>query len=188
VTLAQAMIGLGCVAGLLAVIYGPWQWMCTDFARQALFEKRDAIFDLARAGKLSFEGREYQTIRSSLQASIRFAHALTLPRALILGAALSANGHLSRPSQMSRAIDAIADPDTRSEVQRLVDQAARALLIMIIVKSPIAFIVFVFSGGLIGMIEGAREAAKRIERRAGEALRVEAEAAPESDGAAPVTA
>jgi len=50
VTLTQTLVGLGSLAALLIILYGPWQAICTDIARQMLFEKRDAIFDLAQSG------------------------------------------------------------------------------------------------------------------------------------------
>jgi hypothetical protein len=187
-TLVQAAVGLGCAVGFLAVIYGPWQWICTDITRQILFEKRDALFDLAHSGKLSFESREYRTIRSSLQANIRFAHELTLPRFFVLLVALGSRGDLSQPSNLSRALDEIADPETRSEVRRLVQQATRAMLVMMIVKSPPALILLTLSGLVLALVRRAREAAVDMERRAGEVIQVEAETAPISDDAAPALA
>src|SRR5262245_42077518 len=83
-TLMQALIGLASLTALVVVLYGPWQEVCTDIARQIIFEKRDAIFDLAHNGKLSFDSPEYGTIRSALQSSIRFAHELSLPRFLVM--------------------------------------------------------------------------------------------------------
>ena len=179
-TLTQAAIGLGCVAAFVVVIYGPWQWICTDVARQILFEKRDAVFDLARHGKLSFHSKEYQTIRSSLQASIRFAHELTFPRFLVLSAALAMRGGLSRPSNLTQAINNISDPDIRNQVRLLVHQTTRAMLVMMVVKSPILLIVVCLSL-LLSLVRRAREAVIVVERRAGEMIQVEAETAPASD-------
>jgi hypothetical protein len=40
VTLTQALIGVGGLAALLVILYGPWQAICSDIARQIVFEKR----------------------------------------------------------------------------------------------------------------------------------------------------
>ena len=116
-TLMEALIGLGSLAALVVVLYGPWQEVCTDIARQIIFEKRDAIFDLAHSGKLSFDSREYGTIRSALQASIRFAHELTLPRFVVMAVVISAHGSRPEENELSRAIRRIADPVTRMQVK-----------------------------------------------------------------------
>ena len=136
-TLMQALIATGSLAALLILVYGPWQEVCTDIARQIIFEKRDAIFDLARSGKLSFNSREYGAIRSALQASIRFAHELTLPRFVLIAFVLSVRGSRPEDNDLSRAIRRIADPDTRRQVEILVMQAYRALFLMMFAKSPV---------------------------------------------------
>lgn len=142
-TLMQAVIGLGSLAALIVVLYGPWQEICTDFARQIVFEKRDAIFDLAHSGKLSFKSREYGTIRSSLQASIRFAHELTLPRFFLMAVGIWKLGSHPEDNELSRAIRQIKDPVTRNRVDTLVKEAYRALFLMMVAKSPVVLLLFV---------------------------------------------
>ena len=142
-TLMQALIGLGSLAALVVLLYGPWQEVCTDIARQIIFEKRDAIFDLAHSGKLSFDSREYGTIRSALQASIRFAHELTLPRFLVMAVVFLAHGSHPEENDLSRAIRRIADPVTRRQVEVLIMQAYRALFIMMVAKSPLMLVLLV---------------------------------------------
>src|SRR6266446_951054 len=180
VTLTQALVGLGSVAALLVILYGPWQAICTDIARQILFEKRDAIFDLADSGKLSFTGREYGTIRSSLQASIRFAHELTLPRFLVMAAVLLARGNRPEDNDISRAIKQITDPITRTEVENLVRQAHRTLVMMMVVKSPVMMLVLFIPLLIAALIvlPCFREAARAMERRAGGFIQLEADTAP----------
>jgi len=181
VTLTQALIGLGSLGALLAIVYGPWQAICTDIARQIVFEKRDAIFDLAQSGKLSFSSREYGTIRSSLQASIRFAHELTLPRFLVMAAVLFARG-TRRPedTDLSRAIREIADPTIRQQVEGLVSQAHRTLIAMMLAKSPMMMLVFLPSLLIFALIAlpRFRDAAHAMERRAGGFVQLEADAVP----------
>jgi hypothetical protein len=183
-TLMQAVIGLGSFAALIVILYGPWQEICTDFARQIVFEKRDAIFDLAHSGKLSFKSREYGTIRSSLQASIRFAHELSLPRFLVTAAGLRKQGSHPEDNELSRAIRQISDPVTRNQVGTLVNEAYRALFLMMVAKSPVMLLLFVVMlPGLIVLrylpIPGKtiQTRVREIEPRARGYIQLEAEAA-----------
>jgi hypothetical protein len=182
-TLMQMLIGLGSLAVLIVLLYGPRQAICTDIARQIVFEKRDAIFDLAYAGKLSFNSREYGTIRSSLQASIRFAHELTFPRFLIMGVTFWARGDRAEDNDLSRAIRRIADPGTRNQVERLIMQAHRALVLMMLAKSPVMTLlllpwlpVLFIAGRGLRWRKGVN-AVKAVERRAGDFIQLEADAA-----------
>jgi hypothetical protein len=180
VTLTQALIGVGSLLALLVILYGPWQAVWTDIARQILFEKRDAIFDLAQSGKLSFTSREYGVIRSSLQSSIRFAHELTLPRFLVMAVVLSARGNRPEDNDLSRAIRQIADPTTRSEVENLVKQAYRTLVMMMVAKSPLMIVLLLPLLLILALIvlPYFRDAAKVMERRAGGFIQLEADTAP----------
>jgi len=75
----EAIAGILTSLALGALFYGPWQWICTDMARQKAFEKRDAIFDMAARGDLNFDSQEYRNIRDALEKLIRYAHEFTLP-------------------------------------------------------------------------------------------------------------
>jgi hypothetical protein len=177
-TLMQALIGLGSLAALIVILYGPWQEICTDIARQIVFEKRDAIFDLAHSGKLSFNSREYGTIRSSLQASIRFAHELTLPRFLVMAVGLWTRH--PEDNDLSRAIRRIADPVTRNQVETLVKEAYRALFLMMVAKSPalLLLVVLLLLPGLIVLrYLPIPNRVKSIEPRARGFIHLEADAA-----------
>jgi len=186
ISLAQAAIALGTFALLLVVVYGPWQTICTDITRQILFEKRDAIFDLARTGRLSFESSEYGAIRSSLQAQIRFAHELTLPRFIFMAAALHFAGGLPKKSGLALAIERIRDPETQAEVRRLITQADRTLFVMMYVKSPTMvllcpILLLVLMGVFVARrfnVFVARQF-KELERRAAGVVQSEAEIAEE---------
>jgi hypothetical protein len=180
VTLTQALIGLGSLAALLAILYGPWQAICTDIARQIVFEKRDAIFDLAHSGKLSFNSREYGTIRSSLQASIRFSHELTLPRFLVMAAVLFARGNRPEDNDLSRAIKQISDATTRGQVEGLVRQAHRTLITMMFVKSPVMLLLLLPLLLIVALIilPRFRDVARVMERNAGGFVQLEADTVP----------
>jgi hypothetical protein len=175
---ASALLGLLTLVALVWFVYGPWQEICTDLARQQLFECRDAIFDLAADGKLSFQSREYREIRSSLEQSIRFAHELTLPRFIFLSIALRAH---TRPSNLKQYISEIRDAETRKRVQSLVSMAQAALVVMMFAKSPVALALFPIPllafalGKVVGTLRlKLHSAAAAI----GEIAQVEAERAP----------
>lgn len=76
------------ISAFLAWFYGPWQEVCTDFARQIMFEQRDKLFDLAHSGEISFDADHYKRSRASLNAAIRFCHEMTLARVVYLAACL----------------------------------------------------------------------------------------------------
>jgi hypothetical protein len=178
-TLMQALIAVGSFAALLILVYGPWQEVCTDTARQIIFEKRDAIFDLARSGKLSFDSREYGIIRSSLQSSIRFAHQLTWPRFVVMTVVLLAHGSRPEDNDLSQAISRITDPVTRNQVDTLVKQAYRALFLMMIAKSPAMTVLLVLAllpGLLILRCLPILNRVKAIEPRARGFIQLEADA------------
>jgi hypothetical protein len=139
---ANALVTLGLILLIGLLIYGPWQAVCTDYARQIVFEKRDAIFDLARDGKLSFNSSEYRTIRVLLERNIRFAHELTLPSFLVFWGALVLRNQRPRKPELQLAIERLEDSETREYVRDLVMQAVDALIIMMVFKSPITLICF----------------------------------------------
>jgi hypothetical protein len=137
----NALFGLAALALVACVFYGPWQEVCTAFARQIIFERRDAIFDLARAGRLDFASDEYRTIRQSLEKSIRFAHEMTWVRCAFLYNALRRRGGAaSGKTELQEAIDRINDPATRDEVRRLTSEATAAVVVMMGFKSAILLI------------------------------------------------
>ncbi len=73
--LALLLIGL--------FIYGPWQSLMTEMARQRLFEIRDDIYDLALEGRMRFDDPTYRDIRQAFNILIRFQHRLTWPVLLL---------------------------------------------------------------------------------------------------------
>jgi hypothetical protein len=120
-----ALFGLGC---LLLVFYGPWQWVMTDIARQIVFEQRDALFDLARSGRISFESEQYRKIRTSLNRLIQFAHNLTWPRFLLLMIKLHRAGYMARKSELTHAIEAVEDPELQKQLKDCVQKAQKAMI------------------------------------------------------------
>jgi hypothetical protein len=134
----DALWGLVALVALVAFAYGPWQWVCTDYCRQILFEKRDALFDLAHAGKLDFSSAEYLALRQSLEALIRFCHEVTLARLLyFLFSRWLWKGTPEARGHISTAIRKVHDNEIRQGVSRLFREAHLTIAAMIIFKSPI---------------------------------------------------
>ena len=136
---AYALEGLISFSLLAAVIYGPWQWVCTDAARQSLFHLRDQLFDLARAGRLEFSSPEYLAIRDAFDLQIRFAHALSLLRLLVFARVV--HQVTPKPNAARAAIAQIADVNTRAEVSKLVDDLDQTMVILMVAKSPILLLI-----------------------------------------------
>ena len=78
--IADSLCALVALSGFLVLFYGPWQSVCTDVARQLMFEQRDKIFDMARSGVIEFDSREYRRVRISIEQNIRYAHELTFAK------------------------------------------------------------------------------------------------------------
>lgn len=133
----DVIFGILAFAGFVLVFYGPWQSVCTDWARQTIFESRDGIFDLARAGELSFDASNYRTIRASLNCLIRFAHEVTWVEfyAIYLGMRHHFDSDDLKSSDLKRSLDEIENEITRAKVTKLVNDAQRAVVLMMAFKS-----------------------------------------------------
>ena len=138
----EAAAGLGSIIWLaLAVIlfYGPWQQACIDRARDVVFEQRDRIFDLAADGRLDFGDPAYECVRSSMNALIRLAHVITVPRLGMWIIIQRRSGRLFPPSpDMRQAAAAIPDDQTRQDVLDALRRAETAVLRMMISRSVLA--------------------------------------------------
>ena len=109
---------------LCVLFYGPWQEVCTDYARQVMFEKRDALFDLAASAELDFDSEEYRTIRISLEKAIRFARFILFQWQL-------KRMNLKEPqSKLIVAVRSIEDNKTKDKVERLISEAHLAMILM----------------------------------------------------------
>lgn len=163
---AYALQGLILVGLFLFVIYGPWQWACTDAARQFLFHKRDELFDIAREGRLEFASQEYQTIRNAFDSQIRFAHSLSWIR-LALFAQLSRRA-AGKGNAARSALAQISDEDTRAEIGHLLDALDRTMIVMMIAKSPVLTVLtlfFAFISIIVQVAKRLRENSTRDVRR-----------------------
>lgn len=134
----QATVAFGLLACLL---YGPWQWICTDLARQRMFSRRDALFDMALRGEIAFSSPEYQVLRDTINSMIRFSHELTWLRLLLFARLVRANGHDLAPVYL--AIQQIGDQNTSAKVRALIADTESAALAMMIGKSPLLLVLAV---------------------------------------------
>ncbi|MGI4941665.1 MAG: hypothetical protein ACRYHQ_14080 [Janthinobacterium lividum] len=131
---AYAIEGLVSASALLALAYGPWQWVCTDVARQRMFKARDELFDMAAAGYLDFESSEYQTIRSEINNMIRFAHGLTWVRLLMFSRLARRRG--PGPVPVYAAMNRIGNKATKDRVKAVISDVETAAVSLVLMKSP----------------------------------------------------
>ena len=125
--------------------YGPWKNLCIDWARQRTFESRNAIFDMARDGKISFDSVEYREIRHGLEGLIRFTHRVSWPTLILMGAAIRvvrpSKGEFRRPDEWAAKIK---DESVRSAVKRHILKAEMAVIGQMVLRSiPLMIIVSV---------------------------------------------
>jgi len=132
----DALWGLVVFAMLLIGAYGPWQWVCTDYARQIIFEKRDRLFDLAREGAIDFSSEEYITLRRSLENLIRFCHEVTMTRLIYFVFITRLWGRPKSQSHIHATIKKISNMETKRNVKLLFHEAHRTVVIMMLFKSP----------------------------------------------------
>lgn len=138
-TVGLAFCGLAAFAVLLAVVYGPWQEFCVDRARDRIFEQRDALFDLAADGGLSFGSEPYEAVRSALNAMIRMAHWLTVWRVLAIVLSLRGDDKAATHDGPRQAISRIDDEKARDAAAKALQAAEAAVMEMIVQRSPLLF-------------------------------------------------
>ncbi|TCD14096.1 hypothetical protein [Oricola cellulosilytica] len=168
------------LVALCLLFYGPWQDVCTDYARQVMFEKRDALFDMGVRGEIDLGSPQYRTIRSSLEKGIRFAHELTLPRFLLFRWNLRRTNLKRSESALFDAIAMIENPETRRNVTRLVGEAQLALILMAMAKSPLTVVISIVGALLIKFRNGFKKWIREAVQPLAEMVQIEAEYAPSS--------
>ena len=120
---ANAFFSFLCLVSIGVILYGPWQSVCTDAARQLIFEQRDKLFDMALAGRISFNSQEYREIRRGLEVLIRFSHDLTLAKAIYLAIFVPQVWREGRQDPIIASVSRISDEDLRRDVMRLVTKS-----------------------------------------------------------------
>ncbi len=123
----------------LFLVYSLWQATCVAWMRQLCFEARDAIFDLAAAGRLDFASADYRHIRSGIETLIRFADRISWPRLLCYHMTVRPRRH---QSSISRALEQIADFETQATVRREIHKVNGAVWALLIARSPLLIVLF----------------------------------------------
>jgi hypothetical protein len=168
---ANVIPSLVALSLFLLFFYTTWQSAMTDMARQYVFERRDAVFDMAADGKLSFESAEYKIIRDAFNGLIRFAHELTWVRlAIHWGEAVEG------PSVQS-TIEGIKDSTVRAEVSRHLRRARYAMIAMIGLKSLPLVMALIVVGSISWCLGKWRDLFFQADRTLGEMIQQEAKAA-----------
>lgn len=163
---AYAFGSLACIGILVFGFYVLWRDFTIDRARQEVFARRDAIFDIARDGGLSFESDEYRAVRDWLNGLIRHMHRFSVWRLILLFRRGSARGGVS----VLDAIASIEDPEVRAQVQRHVGAASFATAQLIITSSLVALLALQLTLlarrlGLRTISSAARSAEAAVSRR-----------------------
>lgn len=83
----MAILALLSLLGLWVLFCWAYRQYRIDLFRQRLFAIRDALFDAAREGRISFEHPAYRILRSMINGYIRFGHRLSF--STVVGLTLS---------------------------------------------------------------------------------------------------
>lgn len=160
------------------IFYGPWQEACTAYARQVAFEKRDALFDMARRGDIAFDDPSYIAVRRSIEQLIRFAHELTLFNFVVLSISYSRHQQ-HQASDLTSALRPIRNKAVRKSVSVLVWRTHYAMMVMMLAKSPVTVLPLAIALLVRRCLAGGiPKKVTRIVRPVGERIQLEAEAAP----------
>src|SRR5882762_1469504 len=118
----DAILALLALIGLVCLFYGPWQSLCTDLARQIIFERRDKLFDLALAGRINFDSETYRAARKTMNGMIRFAHEITWVDMVFHQYAV--RKHEQKISSWRSSLQRIEDDELRDEIKNLVTECS----------------------------------------------------------------
>lgn len=136
-----AVLFLLVILALILLFYVLWRDYAIDKTRERLFEQRDALFDLALEGKISFEDPVYRELRRFLNNLIRGAHRFSFLWVLLhTKTAPSPRHHSARRHSVHDLIEAIPDPAGRERAKQIARTAADAVLMRMIATSVFACI------------------------------------------------
>ena len=124
--------------------YGPWQSLCVDWGRERMFEARNAIFDMAADGRLSFGSPEYREIRRKIESSIAFAHRISWPSLVLLYLGVR-RFEIKKPRSIVDLLAAIPDDGVRREVQQHTDAVTWTIVRMIVFRSTIFLAIYMMT-------------------------------------------
>jgi len=131
----EAVHGTFAFIVLFVVIYGPWQRLIVEYARQRLFGIRDSLFDLAADGRMSFDDPAYLEIRHRLNMMIRFCHRATWPRMMMLFVASR-----KHRADIVPMFQLVSDKSLRKLVKQKEIEAVAVILFSAFIRSPLLMI------------------------------------------------
>jgi hypothetical protein len=144
-----------CAVGLLAawaIFYMSYRSYLLDNLRQALFEVRDDLFDLAAIGEVSFEDYCYRGLREDLNSLLLFADKMSFIRIAFTPMPENPNERHEKWHQSM----ATAPPLVRRELLAMHQHAMHEVM-MYITRRSITLLIFASATRLAGLwIEAAR--------------------------------
>jgi hypothetical protein len=121
--------------------------VCTDIARQFIFERRDKLFDMALDGRLAFDSEAYRASRRAFNGMLRFAHTLTWQE-FVIGSYFIERVKPKIPDWREALREMPAD--VRKDIEALMGECTAALLGMMALRSifigPLAFMLAIVIG------------------------------------------
>jgi hypothetical protein len=149
--IADGFVSFVSIFILCVMFYTVWQDLCIEYARHIIFEQRDKLFDFTFEGRLEFTSKEYISVRSFLNSMIRFAHSLTVTNFTFMLLFSDIFTNKRTDTNLYRAINEIRDYQLRSDIEKLIDKATVAIIIMMITRSLLC-VLFIFIITIPGII------------------------------------
>jgi hypothetical protein len=153
---AEGIVALATLILLLCLFYGPWQAVCTEhcteLGRQAIFERRDRLFDMALSGRITFNSKIYKETRQSMNNMLRFTHTMTW-QSIVIGAFFLKRTRPTLPEwhNVARSLPA----DVRKEIEQLVSECSAIMLLTAALKSfiigPLVMMVCIGAAFTVGI-------------------------------------
>lgn len=134
VNAAETMLVL---LGIVIVVYGPLQAAIADFLRQRLFEQRDELFALAASGSVSFDHAAYRATRERINASICYAHRISLPRTIFLF--WKCRSELNFDASIK--FETVKNGQAREKMQNIMSRCERFVAFSLLARSPLVWMV-----------------------------------------------
>jgi len=161
--IVSAAAGLLALGALIWFFGGPWQELWTAFTRQRLFELRNQLFNLAADGKIAFVDPAYRELRDHLNVSIRFAHALTF--GALVAFLVARDGQTDPAPALPGAIERVGDPDVRQSLRDIMQEAALAVAVHMVIRSPALWVMLpMVMAGVALSSKGTTLISKALER------------------------
>jgi hypothetical protein len=120
--MSTALATLISIAGLMAIVFWPYDRFRIDRLRHDLFRLRNGLCQSAANGEISFQSPAYQNTRLMLNGMIRFAHKVSLVR-FVSGSLLMSKSDVRRIHiEVGRMFDG-ATPSERELCQTAIRRA-----------------------------------------------------------------